>query len=102
MIFALKYPVTKSPVPEITSCFDTGDSITIILVYVILVLAEIRECNLTYLYTMLYGPTEIWCFQLYKAASSYWRDGTHNRLLEQLIHHNVIYVTCGLGGLPSY
>ncbi|KAJ8595197.1 hypothetical protein M405DRAFT_391429 [Rhizopogon salebrosus TDB-379] len=71
--------ITKSPVP-ITSCFDAGEGVTVIIVYVILALAEIQ----------------IWGFTVYKAAKGYWREGTHNRLLEQLIHHNVIYVTCGL------
>lgn len=39
--------VTKSPVP-ITSCFDAGEGVTVIIVYVILALAEIRECDLAY------------------------------------------------------
>lgn len=47
-------------------------------------------------------PLEIWLFALYKVAASYWRRGNRNRLLEQLIHHNMIYLTCGLGELPSY
>ncbi|OAX35060.1 hypothetical protein K503DRAFT_858837 [Rhizopogon vinicolor AM-OR11-026] len=71
--------ITKSPIP-LTSCFYTGDNVTIIIVYVLLAVLEIQ----------------IWCFTVYKAATSYWLEGTHNRLLEQLIHHNVIYVTCGL------
>lgn len=48
------------------------------------------------------GPPEIWVFALYKVAASYWRGGGRNRLLEQLIHHNMIYLTCGLGELPSH
>ncbi|KAG1866226.1 hypothetical protein F4604DRAFT_975082 [Suillus subluteus] len=35
-------------------------------------------------------------FTLYKAVASYWREGTHNRLLGQLVLHNIIYMTCGL------
>ena len=46
-------------------------------------------------------PPEIWLFALYKVAASYWRRGNRNRLLEQLIHHNMIYLTCGLGESPS-
>ncbi|KAG2122782.1 hypothetical protein DEU56DRAFT_904339 [Suillus clintonianus] len=71
--------VTKSPIP-VTSCFDTGDGSTIIVVYAILAVAEIQ----------------IWMFTLYKAITSYWREGTHNRLLGQLILQNLIYMTCGL------
>ncbi|KAG2145351.1 uncharacterized protein EDB93DRAFT_1337908 [Suillus bovinus] len=41
-------------------------------------------------------PPEIWVFALYKVIASYWRRGDRNRLLEQLIHHNMIYLTCGL------
>jgi hypothetical protein len=44
-------------------------------------------------------PPEIWVFALYKFAASYWRRGGRNQLLEQLIHHNVIYLTCGIGEL---
>ncbi|KAG0702951.1 hypothetical protein DFH29DRAFT_919073 [Suillus ampliporus] len=39
---------------------------------------------------------QIWIITLYKAVTSYWREGTHNRLLGQLILHNIIYLTCGL------
>ncbi|OJA12440.1 hypothetical protein AZE42_08201 [Rhizopogon vesiculosus] len=71
--------ITKPAIP-VTSCFDSSDDFTIIMCYVILVVAEI----------------EILGFTVYKAAKSYWREGTHNRLLEQLVHHNVVYVTCAL------
>ncbi|KAG0694809.1 hypothetical protein DFH29DRAFT_1006018 [Suillus ampliporus] len=71
--------ITKSPIPA-TSCLDTGEGSTIIIVYVILAVAEIQ----------------IWVFTVYKAAASYWREGTRNRLLTQLIHHNIVYLTCGL------
>ncbi|KAG1725384.1 hypothetical protein EDB19DRAFT_267578 [Suillus lakei] len=71
--------ITESPI-SVTSCFDTGEGSTIIIVYVILAVAEIQ----------------IWMFTLYKAVISYWREGTHNRLLGQLILHNLIYLTCGL------
>lgn len=71
--------ITKSPIP-VTSCLETGNDKTIIILYVILVAAEIQ----------------IWVFALYKVAASYWRGGGRNRLLEQLIHHNMIYLTCGL------
>lgn len=71
--------ITKSPI-RVTSCFETGDSSTIIIVYVILAVAEIQT----------------WMFTLYKAVASYWREGTHNRLLGQLVLHNMIYMTCGL------
>ncbi|KAG1779079.1 hypothetical protein EV702DRAFT_1090009 [Suillus placidus] len=71
--------ITKSPI-RVTSCFDTGEGSTIIIVYVILAAAEIQ----------------IWMFTLYKAVASYWREGTHNRLLGQLVLHNIIYLTCGL------
>ncbi|KAG2348047.1 hypothetical protein BDR05DRAFT_603821 [Suillus weaverae] len=71
--------ITKSPI-RVTSCLDTGEGSTIIIVYVILAAAEIQ----------------IWIFTLYKAVASYWREGTHNRLLEQLVLHNMIYLTCGL------
>ncbi|KAG1857945.1 hypothetical protein C8R48DRAFT_271481 [Suillus tomentosus] len=71
--------ITKSPIP-VTSCLETGNDKTIIILYVILVAAEIQ----------------IWAFALYKVAASYWRGGGRNRLLEQLIHHNMIYLTCGL------
>lgn len=71
--------ITKSPIP-VTSCFETGDGSTLIIVYVILAVMEIQ----------------IWIFMLYKAIASYWREGTHNRLLGQLVLHNTIYMTCGL------
>ncbi|KAG1738359.1 uncharacterized protein EDB91DRAFT_1138361 [Suillus paluster] len=71
--------ITKSPIP-VTGCFDTGEGSSIIIVYVILAMAEIQ----------------IWMLTLYKAVTSYWREGTHNRLLGQLILHNIIYLTCGL------
>ncbi|KAG1779060.1 hypothetical protein EV702DRAFT_118304 [Suillus placidus] len=71
--------ITKSPIP-VTSCLETGSDKTIIILYVILVAAEIQ----------------IWVFALYKVAASYWHRGVRNRLLEQLIHHNMIYLTCGL------
>ncbi|KAG2107227.1 uncharacterized protein F5147DRAFT_761371 [Suillus discolor] len=71
--------ITKSPIP-VTSCLETGNDKTIIILYVILVAAEIQ----------------IWVFALYKVAASYRRGGGRNRLLEQLIHHNMIYLTCGL------
>lgn len=71
--------ITKSPIP-VTSCLETGNDKSIIILYVILVAAEIQ----------------IWVFALYKVAASYWRGGGRNRLLEQLIHHNMIYLTCGL------
>lgn len=71
--------ITKSPIP-VTSCLETGSDKTIIILYVILVTAEIQ----------------IWLFALYKVAASYWRRGNRNRLLEQLIRHNMIYLTCGL------
>ncbi|KAG2060903.1 hypothetical protein BDR06DRAFT_393128 [Suillus hirtellus] len=71
--------ITKSPIP-VTSCFETGDGNTIIIIYVILAAMEIH----------------IWIFMLYKAIASYWREGTHNRLLGQLVLHNTIYMTCGL------
>ncbi|KAG2757003.1 hypothetical protein P692DRAFT_20713773 [Suillus brevipes Sb2] len=77
--------ITKSPIP-VTSCLETGSDKTIIILYVILVTAEIQ----------------IWLFALYKVAASYWRRGHRNRLLEQLIHHNMVYLTCGLGESPSY
>ncbi|KAG1821054.1 uncharacterized protein BJ212DRAFT_976815 [Suillus subaureus] len=70
---------TKSPIP-VTSCLETGSDRTIIILYVILVAAEIQ----------------IWAFALYKFAASYSRRGGRNHLLEQLIHHNMIYLTCGL------
>ncbi|KAG1821078.1 uncharacterized protein BJ212DRAFT_1550540 [Suillus subaureus] len=71
--------IIKSPI-RIASCFETGEGSTIIIVYVILAVAEIQ----------------IWMFTIYKAVASYWREGTHNRLLGQLVLHNMIYVTCGL------
>ncbi|KAG0702467.1 hypothetical protein DFH29DRAFT_497858 [Suillus ampliporus] len=70
--------ITKSPIP-VTSCLETGKDRNIIVLYVILVVAEIQ----------------IWGFTLYKGATS-WREGNRNRLLEQLVHHNIIYLTCGL------
>ncbi|KAG1857962.1 hypothetical protein C8R48DRAFT_674495 [Suillus tomentosus] len=77
--------ITKSPIP-VTSCFETGDGSTLIIVYVILAVMEI----------LIEDPPEIWIFMLYKAIASYWREGTHNRLLGQLVLHNTIYMTCGL------
>lgn len=38
--------VTKSPIP-VTSCFETGDGSTLIIVYVILAVMEIREYSFT-------------------------------------------------------
>lgn len=70
---------TRSPIP-VTSCLETGNDKTIIILYVILVAGEIQ----------------IWAFALYKFAASYWRRGGRNQLLEQLIHHNMIYLTCGV------
>ncbi|KAG2107245.1 uncharacterized protein F5147DRAFT_211747 [Suillus discolor] len=77
--------ITKSPIP-VTSCFETGDGSTIIIVYVMLATMEIQ----------------IWIFMLYKAIAGYWREGTHNRLLGQLVLHNTIYMTCGLSELPPH
>ncbi|KAG1722568.1 hypothetical protein EDB19DRAFT_395379 [Suillus lakei] len=71
--------ITKSPIP-VTSCLETGNDRTIIILYVILVTAEIQ----------------IWVFALYKVAANYRFGGGRNRLLEQLFHHNVVYLTCGL------
>ncbi|KAG2075373.1 hypothetical protein BDR04DRAFT_1140092 [Suillus decipiens] len=71
--------ITKSPIP-VTSCLETGNDKTIIFLYAILVAAEIQ----------------IWVFALYKVVVSYWRRGARNHLLEQLIHHNIIYLSCGL------
>ncbi|KAG2348063.1 hypothetical protein BDR05DRAFT_996359 [Suillus weaverae] len=71
--------ITKSPIP-VTSCLETGSDRTIIILYVILIAMEIQ----------------IWAFALYKVAASYWHRDVRNRLLEQLIHHNMIYLTCGL------
>ncbi|KAG1770960.1 hypothetical protein EDD22DRAFT_842949 [Suillus occidentalis] len=72
--------IMESPI-SVTSCFETGEEgNTIIIVYVILAAAEIQ----------------IWMFTLYKAVAAYWREGTHNRLLEQLVGQNMIYMTCGL------
>ncbi|OAX32451.1 hypothetical protein K503DRAFT_805218 [Rhizopogon vinicolor AM-OR11-026] len=76
---ASPYTITKSPIP-VTSCYDTSDGIVIIIIYVILAVSEAQVLG----------------FAVYKAATSYWRVGNRNRLLEQLIHHNVIYVTCVL------
>ncbi|KAG1866198.1 hypothetical protein F4604DRAFT_1779273 [Suillus subluteus] len=70
---------TKSPIP-VTSCLETGSDKSIIILYVILIVAEIQ----------------IWVFALYKFAASYRRRGGRNHLSEQLIHHNMIYLTCGL------
>ncbi|KAG2075348.1 hypothetical protein BDR04DRAFT_1140073 [Suillus decipiens] len=71
--------ITKSPI-RITSCLETGGGSTIIIAYAITAAAEIQ----------------IWIFVLYKAIASYWREGTHNRLLGRLVLHNTIYMTCGL------
>ncbi|KAG2060921.1 hypothetical protein BDR06DRAFT_1002136 [Suillus hirtellus] len=87
--------ITKSPIP-VTSCLETGNDKTIIILYVILVAAEIREYIVILFSMIIDGPPEIWVFALYKVAASYWRGGGRNRLLEQLIHHNMIYLTCGL------
>ncbi|KAG2145368.1 uncharacterized protein EDB93DRAFT_519104 [Suillus bovinus] len=71
--------ITKPRIPA-TSCFETGEGRIIIIVYVLLAVAEIQ----------------VWMFLLYKAVVSYWREGTDNRLLRQLVLHNMIYMTCGL------
>ncbi|KAG2122763.1 hypothetical protein DEU56DRAFT_69008 [Suillus clintonianus] len=71
--------ITKSPIP-VTSCLETGNDKTIIILYVILIALEIQ----------------IWVFALYKVAASYRRGGDRNRLLEQLIRHNMLYLTCGI------
>ncbi|KAG2369107.1 hypothetical protein BDR07DRAFT_850878 [Suillus spraguei] len=71
--------ITKSPI-RVTSCLETGGGSTIIIAYAITAMAEIQ----------------IWMFMLYKAIASYWREGTHNRLLGRLVLHNTIYMTCGL------
>ncbi|KAG2126726.1 hypothetical protein BD769DRAFT_1640239 [Suillus cothurnatus] len=72
--------IIKSPI-HVTSCFETSESSsTIVIAYVILAMAEIQT----------------WMFALYKVVTSYWREGTHNRLLGQLVLHNIIYITCGL------
>ncbi|OAX32452.1 hypothetical protein K503DRAFT_605980 [Rhizopogon vinicolor AM-OR11-026] len=76
----LALPTITEPAIPVASCFDISDDLTIIMGYVILAVAEIK----------------ILVFTVYKAAKIYWREGTHNRLLEQLVHHNVVYVTCGL------
>jgi hypothetical protein len=101
---ALKhFAVIESPIP-VTSCFETGEGSIIIIVYVILAVAEIRGYSLTtlFLFVIESTPPEIWLFTLYKAVTSYWREGTHNRLLERLVYHNVVYMTCGLRELPSH
>ncbi|KAG2156741.1 uncharacterized protein EDB93DRAFT_865412 [Suillus bovinus] len=72
--------ISKPPIPNITSCYNVGESCIIVAAYVLLVVGEF----------------EILFFTLYCSIKHYKNHANQHRLLNILIQHNIFYFICGL------
>ncbi|KAG1720039.1 hypothetical protein EDB19DRAFT_1779515 [Suillus lakei] len=79
--------ISEPPVPNITSCYNVGESRIIVAAYVLLV---VRRVCLTIFFT------EILVFTLYRSIKHYRDVARGNHLLSILIQHNILYFICGL------
>ncbi|KAH7930236.1 hypothetical protein BV22DRAFT_1055566 [Leucogyrophana mollusca] len=72
--------VTSPPVPNISSCYNAGQSHVIVVAYILLVVAEL----------------EILLFTLYRAIRHFRHPRGGSHLMNILIQHNIFYFSCGL------
>ncbi|KAG0704962.1 hypothetical protein DFH29DRAFT_325774 [Suillus ampliporus] len=78
--FGNSITISEPPIPNITSCYNVGESRIIVVAYLLLVVAEF----------------EILFFTLYRSIQHYKNAGGHSPLLKTLLQHNIFYFTCGL------
>ncbi|KAG1816923.1 hypothetical protein EV424DRAFT_1540632 [Suillus variegatus] len=78
--FGNSVTISEPPIPNITSCYNVGESRIIVVAYVLLVVAEF----------------EILSFTLYRSIKHYRSLTNDNHLLNILIQHNIFYFICGL------
>ncbi|KAG2064302.1 hypothetical protein BDR04DRAFT_279997 [Suillus decipiens] len=78
--FGNSVTTSEPPIPNITSCYNVGESRIIVAAYVLLVVAEF----------------EIISFTLYRSIKNYKSVANDNPLLNILIQHNIFYFICGL------
>ncbi|KAG1776870.1 hypothetical protein EV702DRAFT_1107117 [Suillus placidus] len=72
--------ISEPPIPNITSCYNVGESRIIVVAYVLLVVTE----------------SEILFFTLYRSIKHHKSFARGNHLLNILIQHNIFYFICGL------
>lgn len=77
--FGNSITISEPPIPNITSCYNVGESRIIVAAYVLLVVGEF----------------EIICFTLYRSIKHYKSLASDNPLLNTLIQHNIFYFVCG-------
>ncbi|KAG2363496.1 hypothetical protein BDR07DRAFT_915559 [Suillus spraguei] len=78
--FGNSVTTSEPPIPNITSCYNVGESRIIVAAYVLLVVGEF----------------EILSFTLYRSIKNYKSVANNNPLLNILIQHNIFYFICGL------
>ncbi|KAG1821086.1 uncharacterized protein BJ212DRAFT_1478182 [Suillus subaureus] len=72
--------VMQSPIPKVASCYNSKQSLIVIVAYVLLVITEI----------------EILSFMLYHSWNDYREHGNDAPLVRVLVRHNIFYFACGL------
>ncbi|KAG1776313.1 hypothetical protein EV702DRAFT_1109631 [Suillus placidus] len=78
--FGNSITISQPPIPNITSCYNVGESRIIVVAYILLVVGEF----------------EIISFTVYRSIKHYKSLAHGNRLLNIIIQHNIFYFICGL------
>jgi hypothetical protein len=78
--FGNSITISDPPIPNITSCYNVGESRIVIAAYILLVVGEF----------------EIISFTLYRSIRHYKSLANDNPLLNILVQHNIFYFVCGL------
>ncbi|KAG1745273.1 hypothetical protein EDB19DRAFT_2023735 [Suillus lakei] len=78
--FGNSVQLSEPPIPNITSCYNFGESRIIVAAYILLIVGEF----------------EIMFFTLYRSIKHYKSLANENHLLSILIQHNIFYFICGL------